>query len=38
MTAPHSIWRKFRWFVLLWAGGVVTVGVVAYGLKLAIGH
>ncbi|MFZ1992035.1 MAG: DUF2474 family protein [Alphaproteobacteria bacterium] len=38
MTPSRSIWRKLAWFVLLWAGGVLTVGAVAYGLKLAVGH
>jgi len=28
--------RRWLWFVGLWAAGVVTVGVVAYGLRLVL--
>ncbi|WP_375462068.1 DUF2474 family protein [uncultured Enterovirga sp.] len=27
---------RLAWFTGLWAAGVVTVGIVAYGLRLAI--
>ncbi|NJM50354.1 MAG: DUF2474 family protein [Sphingomonadales bacterium] len=29
--------RKLAWFAVLWAAGVVTVGVAAYLIKLIIG-
>jgi len=28
--------RRLAWFVGLWVAGVVTVGVVAYAIRLAI--
>jgi hypothetical protein len=28
--------KKLLWFVGLWAAGVLTTGVVAYGIKLLI--
>lgn len=29
--------RRLLWFVALWAGGVATVGAIAFLLRLAIG-
>ena len=29
--------RRLLWFVALWAGGVLTVAVVGYGIKLMLG-
>jgi hypothetical protein len=29
--------RRLLWFLGLWAGGVLTVGAVAYGLRALIG-
>jgi hypothetical protein len=31
-----STWKRLAWFVTLWAGGVVTVGLAAELLKLAL--
>jgi hypothetical protein len=28
--------RRLAWFVGLWAAGVITVGIVAYAIRLAI--
>jgi hypothetical protein len=28
--------RRLAWFVGLWAAGVATVGIVAYGIRLMI--
>ena len=28
--------QQVLWFVALWAGGVIAVGVVAYGIRLLI--
>jgi hypothetical protein len=30
------LWQRLLWFVALWAGGVITVAVVAYGIKAVI--
>ncbi len=30
------LWKRLGWFVLLWAGSVVALGVVAYGIRLMI--
>ncbi|MHB0706983.1 DUF2474 family protein [Roseomonas mucosa] len=30
---PGSRWRRLGWFVLLWLGGVVAVGAVAFLLR-----
>ena len=27
-------WRQWLWFVALWAGGVASVALVGYGLRL----
>jgi hypothetical protein len=32
---PPSL-RRWAWFVGLWAAGVITVGIVAYAIRLAI--
>jgi hypothetical protein len=29
--------RRLLWFVVLWAGGVLTVGALSYIIKLALG-
>jgi fatty acid desaturase len=37
MEAPReapSLWRRLAWLVALWAGGVLSLGVVAWLLKL----
>lgn len=31
-----SIWKRVAWFVALYAAGVASVGLVAYGLRLWI--
>jgi Protein of unknown function (DUF2474) len=31
--APGPWWRRFAWFVGLWAAGVAAVGALAYGLR-----
>lgn len=31
-----ALWRRLGWFVLLWAGGVVTVMLVGMILKIAM--
>jgi hypothetical protein len=33
---PPSLARRLLWFAALWLGGVGTVGIVAYGLRLWI--
>jgi hypothetical protein len=33
---PRSLAQRLLWFVALWLGGVGTVGIVAYGLRLWI--
>ena len=35
--ATSSLPRRLGWFILLWAGGVVAVGIVGYAIKLALG-
>ena len=35
--APASRWRRLMWFVVLWAAGVLTVGIVGYAIKLVLG-
>ena len=32
----RSIWSKIGWFVALWAGSVLTLAIVAYGIRLMI--
>jgi len=32
---PPSL-RRWAWFIGLWAAGVITVGIVAYAIRLAI--
>jgi Protein of unknown function (DUF2474) len=34
--AERSLVRRLGWFVLLWAGGVISVGVVAWLIRLAL--
>ena len=29
--------RRLLWFVALWAGGVLTVAIIGYGIKLMLG-
>ncbi len=40
VTIPEKpkppLWQRLGWFVLLYAGGVATVALVAFGLKLWI--
>jgi hypothetical protein len=33
---PASLMRRLLWFAALWLGGVGTVAIVAYGLRLWI--
>jgi hypothetical protein len=33
---PRPLAQRLLWFVVLWLGGVGTVGIVAYGLRLWI--
>ena len=33
---PRSLAERLLWFAALWLGGVGTVGIVAYGLRLWI--
>jgi len=33
---PATLARRLLWFVALWLGGVGTVAIVAYGLRLWI--
>jgi hypothetical protein len=30
------LWQRLLWFLVLWAGGVVAVAAVAYGIKAVI--
>jgi len=34
--APGTRLRRLLWFVALWAGGVLTVGIVGYAIKLVL--
>jgi len=36
MQAGQSWWRRVGWLLLLWAGGVASVSVIAMLLKLAM--
>jgi hypothetical protein len=36
MIEREPLTRRLMWFLALWAGGVVTVGVVAYAIRLAL--
>ncbi|MBC2778493.1 DUF2474 domain-containing protein [Parasphingopyxis sp. GrpM-11] len=36
ITEERPLYAKLGWFVLLWAGGVLAVGSVAYILRLWI--
>lgn len=38
MTGENGTGRKLLWFVGLWAGGVLTVTVVGFAIKLALGQ
>ena len=31
---PSSLGQRLLWFASLWAGGVIAVGLLAYGLRL----
>lgn len=31
---PPSAWRRFAWFVAIWAGGVVALGAAAWLFRL----
>ena len=31
---PPSSWRRFAWFVAIWAGGVLALGAAAWLLRL----
>lgn len=34
---PRSLPRRLAWFVVLWAGGVAAIGLVAWAIRLALG-
>ena len=34
--AREASWRRWLWFIALWAAGVVTVGAVGYAIKLVL--
>ena len=38
MSQPvqRPLWQRLLWFVGLWAGGVATVAIVGYGIRLWI--
>jgi len=36
--SENSLPRKLLWFVALWAAGVLTVGIVGYGIKIWLGQ
>ncbi|MDI6028473.1 DUF2474 domain-containing protein [Corticibacterium sp. UT-5YL-CI-8] len=31
---PGPLWLRLAWFVALWAGGVLTVAAVGYGIRV----
>ncbi|PVA09439.1 DUF2474 domain-containing protein [Pelagivirga sediminicola] len=31
-----TLWRRIGWFIAIWALSVAALGVVAYGIRLAI--
>lgn len=33
-SAPASSWRRFAWFVGIWAAGVLTLGATAWLFRL----
>jgi hypothetical protein len=33
---PRSLWQRLLWFAALWLGGVGTVALVSWGLRLWI--
>lgn len=33
----HTRTRQFGWFIILWACGVLTVGVVGFAIKIWLG-
>ena len=35
-SAPSPVWKRLAWFVCLYLGGVGSVGLVAYGIRLWI--
>ena len=36
MQKPGPLWQRLLWFVALWSGGVATVAIVGYGIRLWI--
>ncbi len=34
--ADRPLWRRLFWFVALWLGGILLLGIVAYGIRLMI--
>ncbi len=34
--APHPLCKRLGWLVLLWAGSVAALAVIAYALKLVM--
>lgn len=34
--APRPIRKRVLWFVALWLGGVIAVGLISYGLRALI--
>ncbi|MFU2486920.1 DUF2474 family protein [Thauera sp. WH-1] len=34
--APGSSWRRLAWFVAIWAGGVLALGLAAWLLRLVM--
>jgi hypothetical protein len=35
-AAPTALWRRLGWFIALWVGSVLSLGVVAYLIKLTL--
>ena len=35
-ATQRPLWQRLLWFVGLWAGGVATVTIVGYGIRLWI--
>ena len=35
-ATQRPLWQRLLWFVALWAGGVATVTIVGYGIRLWI--
>jgi hypothetical protein len=36
VQTQRPLWQRLLWFVALWAGGVATVTIVSYGIRLWI--